>query len=144
MDYSSNGIRVNQLLLDQMVTSPNDAHQRQKLYKEGKDLTMEKAFCIIRIYVAKHKTQGMTVNYLKGKGKGPGKGKAQPNNNNNKQGSQKGKAQNQDNKEKCGKCGKEAHQQGQKCLAADQECQFCKKRGHYKVICRKEIYCTPG
>ena len=66
-----------------MVTSLNDTHPRQKLYKEGKDLTMGKAVHIIRIPAAKHNAQGMTVNYLKGKHKGPGKGKAQPNSNNN-------------------------------------------------------------
>ena len=49
---------------------------------------MKKALGSIRIYAAKHKAQGMTVNYFKGRGKGPGKGKTQPHNN-NKQGSQK-------------------------------------------------------
>ena len=66
------------------------SHLRQKLYKEGKDLTMEKALCSIRVYTAKHKAKGMTANYLKGKGKGPSKGKAQLYNN-NKQDSQGGK-----------------------------------------------------
>ena len=64
-----------------MVTCLNDAHLRQKLYREGKDFTIEMALQIIRVYAAKHKAQGMTVNYLKGKGKGPYKSKAQPNNN---------------------------------------------------------------
>ena len=93
MDFPDDGITVNHLLLDKMVTGPNDAHLRQKLYKGGKDLTMEKALCIIRIYPATHKAQGMTVNYLKGKGKSPGKGKVQTHNNNNNknQGSQEGK-----------------------------------------------------
>ena len=52
MDYPDDGITVNQLLLDKMVIGLNDAHLRQKLYKEGKDLTMEKALHIIRIYTA--------------------------------------------------------------------------------------------
>ena len=76
MDYPNDGITVDQLPLDQMVTDLNDAHLRPMLYKEGKDLTIEKTLCIIRIYAAEHKAQGMTVNYLKGRGKGPGKGKA--------------------------------------------------------------------
>ena len=84
MDYPNNGITVDLLLLGKMVTGLNDAHLRQKWYKEGKDLTMEMALHIIRIYVAKHKAQGMTVNYVKGKGKGPGKGKAQQSNSNSK------------------------------------------------------------
>ena len=81
MDYQDDGITVDQLLLDKIVTGLNNVHLRQKLYKEGKDLTMEKALCIIRIYAAKHKGQGMTENYLKGMGRGHGKGKAQPNSN---------------------------------------------------------------
>ena len=108
-DYPNDGITVDQLLLDKMVTSLNDTHPRQKLYKEGKDLTMEKTLSIIWIYVAKHEAQGTTVNYLKGKDMGPCQGKAQPNNNNSnnkKQDSQRSKPQNQDNKDKCGKCRK--------------------------------------
>ena len=66
MDYPNDSITVNQLLLDKLVTGLNNAPLRQKLYKEGQDL--EKDLCIIRIYVAKQKVQGMTVNYLKGKG----------------------------------------------------------------------------
>ena len=89
-------------------------------YKD-KDLTMEKALRIIRIYAAKPKAKGMTVNYLKGKGMGPGYGKAQPNYNNEKQASQRGKPWNQDSKDKCGKCRKGIHQQGQRCPTADQE-----------------------
>ena len=99
---------------------------------------MEKTLHIIRVYAAKHKAQGTNVNYLKGKRKGPGKGKAQPSNNNKKEGCERAKAQNQDNKDKCRKCRKETHQQGQKCPAADQECWFCKKRGHYEVVCREK------
>ena len=49
------------VLLDKMVTILNDAHLRQKLYKEGEDLTMEKALHTIRIYVAKHKAQVTSV-----------------------------------------------------------------------------------
>ena len=51
MNYPDDDITVNQLLLDKMVTGLNDAHLGQKLYEEGKDLTMEKALHIIRIYV---------------------------------------------------------------------------------------------
>ena len=60
MDYTDGGITADQLLLDKMVTGVKDAHLRQKLYQEGKDLTMEKAVHIIRIYAAMHKAQGMT------------------------------------------------------------------------------------
>ena len=42
MDYPNDGITMDQLLLDKMVTGLNDAHLRQKLYKEGKDLITEK------------------------------------------------------------------------------------------------------
>ena len=120
------------------VTGLNDAQLRQTLYKEGKDLTMEKSLHIFRIYAAKHKAQGTPINYLKGKGKGPGKGKPHPHNKNKKWGSQRGKLQNQGSKDKCGKCRKGTHQQAQKCPVAGQECQFCKKKGHYEVVCRKK------
>ena len=76
-DYPDDTITVDQFLFHKMVTGLNDAHHRQKLYKEGKDLTMEKASHMIRIYAAMHKSQGMIVNYFKYKEK------AQPNNKNN-------------------------------------------------------------
>ena len=109
MGYPDGGILVDQVLFDKIVTCMNDAQLRQKLYKEGKGLTMEKALHIIRIYGAKQKAQDMTVNYLKDKGKVPGKDNAQPNNN-KKQGSQRGKPQHQGNKDKCGKCRKGTQQ----------------------------------
>ena len=78
MDYPDDVITVDWLLLDKMVTSLNDAHLRQKLYKDGEDPSMEKGLCTIRIYAAKHKAQGITVNYLKRKCKGPVKTRLNP------------------------------------------------------------------
>ena len=78
MDNLDDGITVDQLLMDKMVTGLNDSHLRQKLYKVGEDLAMEKALPTIRICAAKHKSQGMTVNYLKGKDKVQTKARISP------------------------------------------------------------------
>ena len=81
----------------------------------------------------------MTVNYLKGNGK-EAQAKAKPSQTRRRRSKViKGASPRaKKTKTKCGKCGKETHQQGQKCPAAYYECQFCKKKGHYEVVCRKK------
>ena len=40
-----------------------------------------------------------------------------------------------DMEEKCMKCGKQKHQQGQKCAATHQKCKVCGKMGHFARVC---------
>ncbi len=38
----------------------------------------------------------------------------------------------------CGRCGRNAHQKDQVCPAKDATCNFCKKKGHFKSVCRRK------
>ena len=145
-DAGFEGRMAERMLRDTIIYGLSDKEIRDKIIKTSDDkVTLNKVMQIARAEYATHRScqffnnDKVTVNLVQ-------KGRFNKGSNWKKQGDKKpfpsGTVQGNNPKQdgqKCYKCGKGRHMSGQACPAKDATCNFCKKKGHFRAVCRAAL-----
>ena len=127
-DYPAN--MRDRVLRDTLISGISCDTSRAKIIKKGKDVKLEDVLETCRMETAIRQQMASigetsNISYLK-----YGNNKKNP-----KPKPKAGGTGTVPQASKCFRCGKGAHQKGQKCPAIDATCRHCGKKGHYEVIC---------
>ena len=129
---------TNKLIRNAIACKSLDERVRQRCLEKSKNLTLEMAIDIGRMFEAtKDGMQVMSgedpkveVNKLAWRDGSSKKSKTR--------GKQKTPKENNEQVQKCGRCGYNVHKPQDKCPAKNESCKKCKKIGHFAQVCRSK------
>ena len=117
------------LIVDRLVHGNRSKDCKRKLFRKGKDVTVQQCLDTMR------EEEALDVTFKHGDSVSVSAVSHDPSRRSQQKGFKK-TGQRKGNTTTCGRCGRTAHKEGEQCPAKDKACRKCGKNGHFQSMCR--------